>query len=134
MSGSEDDAWRQIVDHYGERPAFPDHPRDTERAPRPEDDRQQPRPPDELDEQADPGARFVPPDPPLPPRPRGARLAAWVGVLGSPALLLALALAGITLKSTFSTLLVMWFLGGFLYLVWQMPHDPGDPSDDGARL
>ena len=30
--------------------------------------------------------------------------------------------------------LVAWFVGGFTYLVLQMPRGPRDPEDDGARL
>lgn len=31
-------------------------------------------------------------------------------------------------------LLVVWFVGGFLYLVREMPRSPRDPWDDGSRI
>ena len=30
--------------------------------------------------------------------------------------------------------LVAWFVGGFLYLVREMPRAPRDPWDDGSRI
>jgi hypothetical protein len=31
-------------------------------------------------------------------------------------------------------LLVVGFVGGFIYLVLQMPREPRDPWDDGAQI
>ena len=123
MSSPEDDAWRQIVDHYGDTPEFPDEPA-TEVDPPVEE---------VVPELEDPDV-FVPPDPPPIPRPHGARLVAWLGVLGAPILLILAAMASFRLSSFISVLLVVWFLSGFGYLVWQMPNERDDPWDNGARL
>lgn len=74
--------------------------------------------------------RFVPPDPPLPPPPRGLRLAAWSGVVGAPVVFLICLVLGITLGGLFSLLLVGAFVGGFCYLIATLPDH--DDFDDGA--
>ena len=76
--------------------------------------------------------RFVPPVPPPLPRPTRDRAAAWAGLFGSPAVLLVCLVLGIALPRLVSYLLVGAFVGGFCYLVWQMPSGPRDPGDDGA--
>ncbi len=94
MSGqSEEDVWRAIVENYGERPQLdPVQPEEPE-APTP------PRPPpppvapalhDEADAELDEATadRFVPPPPPPLPHPPPVRLAAWLGLFGSPVVLL----------------------------------------------
>ena len=43
-------------------------------------------------------------------------------------------LVGVPLPSWLAYLLVAGFVGGFVYLVIQMPRGPRDPFDDGARL
>ena len=122
---SEDELWRSIVDNYGDRAELAE-----EDVPLP-----QPTPitpeavsPDEPEE------RFVPPPPPPLPRPENKRLVAWAGVLGVPLLLLVLVLASFRPPTLMSYALVAWFVGGFTYLVLQMPRGPRDPEDDGARL
>jgi hypothetical protein len=138
---SEDDAWRSIVEHYGERvPIDPD-------------DRWEAEPP------AEPGAgaaawdgeladvrsdeagareaaeeRFVPPPPPPLPRVAPDRLLAWSGVFGTPLVLLIAVILGVHLPAWLGYLLVAGFVGGFGYLVTRMPRGPRDPMDDGARL
>ena len=62
------------------------------------------------------------------------RLIAWLGVLVSPVLLLVTAIFRVPLPSIVAWLLVCAFLGGFGYLVAQMPRGPRDPFDDGSRL
>lgn len=125
----DDDVWRSIVENYGERAEL-------ETEPEPEPVRE---PVQELvvarlePVEADPD-RFVPPDPPLPPRPTRDRLAAWIGVLGAPLVLLGLVLAGLSIPSLLAYALVLGFVGGFLYLVLHLPRSPEDPWDDGARL
>ena len=74
-----------------------------------------------------------PPPPPLPRVPKD-RLAAWLGVFVSPILLLVAAVLRIPLPTIVAWLLVGAFLGGFGYLVAQMPRGPRDPFDDGARI
>jgi hypothetical protein len=155
VSSPEEDAWRQIVAHYGDAPDFPDEPDadepdsaepdsaepDSANPDRSESDSAGPGGPDRQvdvpdEEEPDPfdEDRFVPPEPPPIPRPQGSRLVAWLGVFGAPILLAVCAIANFRLSSFISTLLVVWFLGGFGYLVWQMPKDRDDPYDDGARL
>ncbi len=78
--------------------------------------------------------RFVPPDPPPAPRTSPDRLVAWGGLFGSPLVLLVLLVANLSLPTWVGYGLVAWFVGGFLYLVGQMPRGPRDPDDDGARV
>jgi hypothetical protein len=59
---------------------------------------------------------------------------AWLGLFGAPAVLLAALVAGIHIPSLVGYLLVGSFVGGFAYLVVQMPRGPHDPWDDGARI
>jgi hypothetical protein len=146
VSSPEEDAWRQIVAHYGDAPAFPDEPDpDEPDAAEPdaaeatagepgEPDRRVDVPVEEVAPEPLDEDRFVPPEPPPIPRPQGSRLVAWLGVFGAPILLAVCAIANFRLSSFISSLLVVWFLGGFGYLVWQMPKDRDDPYDDGARL
>jgi hypothetical protein len=133
---NEDEAWRAIVDNYGDRVELgPEEAPDeaTDQGP-------------VSDAPADPFAvpaelsvtfqedRFVPPPPPpLPHVPRD-RMLAWAGLFGSPAILLTALVLGIGLPPLVGYLLVAGFLGGFAYLVVQMPRGPHDPYDDGARL
>jgi hypothetical protein len=130
-SSGDDDAWRAIVDNYGERPELPD--RDLDEAPGP-------APGEPSGATADPtgggvGAedRFVPPVPPPVPAPGPGRALAWAGVLGAPLVLLLL-VVGARPPSWAAYALVAWFVGGFVYLVVRMPSGPGDPGDDGARV
>ena len=62
------------------------------------------------------------------------RLVAWLGVFVSPVLLLVATVLRIPVPTIVAWLLVGAFLGGFGYLVAQMPRGPRDPFDDGARL
>ena len=84
---------------------------------------------DEYDEDA-----FVPPTPPPLPRVAPDRMVAWVGIFGSPALLLAAMIFSISLPTWLGYLLVAGFVGGFIYLVAKMPRGPRDPWDDGAQV
>lgn len=153
-----DAAWRAIVDNYGDRPELdPDDlpgagPRHDHAAAGPGD---APEPPAErvgrwrlepetpVEGPRDPFAltpedRFVPPEPPPVDRPPLDRLAAWVGVLGAPVVVVALLLLSTVLGVGFPgwvlLLLVAAFIGGFLYLVARMPREPRDPWDDGAQV
>ncbi|MGA8845628.1 MAG: hypothetical protein WB471_03325, partial [Nocardioides sp.] len=78
--------------------------------------------------------RFVPPPPPPLPMTTTDRLIAWIGVFGSPALLLVMLVLGIRPPSLVNYVLVMGFVGGFLYLVVKMNREPRDPDDNGAVL
>jgi hypothetical protein len=123
----EDDAWRSIVENYGERaeinpapaaepepePAYDDHLEEW----------------DDLDDET-----FVPPPPPPLPHPTPLRLAAWLGVFGAPAVLLIVMVLALPLATWLEKGLVGYFIGGFLYLVFNMERGPRDPWDDGARV
>jgi hypothetical protein len=132
---NEDAAWKDIVDHYGDRPLLgPDERAEKARATEPEVV--------DLTEQesreftrAEPiEDRFVPPPPPPLPRVAPDRLAAWAGVFLAPLILLIATVLRLPLPTIIAWLLIVAFLGGFGYLVHQMPRGPRDPFDDGARL
>ena len=137
MSGqSEDDAWRSIVENYGERPAVEPVP---DPIVEPVVELRRPAYDEVLDESADSvdpweDEGFVPPPTPPVPVPPPNRLVAWLGLFGSPTLLLLALLTGIDIPGWVAYGLVAWFVGGFVYLVWLMDRGPRDPGDDGARL
>ena len=136
MVSKDDDVWRAIVDNYGDRPELESEeaePVETDPEPRraaePAASWDDPYP--DSDWSTD---RFVPPTPPPLPTPTTDRLIAWLGVFGSPVVLLVCLVFGIDLPQLVAYLLVAGFVGGFLYLVIQMPRGPRDPDDDGAKL
>jgi hypothetical protein len=139
----DDDAWRAIVENYGDRVELDDDPPidvlhedlDGDREVR--HDRRR----TDHAEVADPARlvpedhdRFVPPPPPPLPVVAPDRMLAWVGLFGSPTILLLALVLGIAMPPWLGYLLVAGFLGGFGYLVVKMPRGPADPWDDGARL
>jgi hypothetical protein len=125
---NEDEAWRAIVENYGDRAEL-----DAAEVPAAEPTSDPFAVPVELTSSHD-DERFVPPPPPpLPHVPRD-RLLAWTGLFGAPTVLLTALVLGIRLPSLIGYLLVAAFIGGFLYLVVQMPRGPHDPYDDGARI
>ena len=133
----EDDAWRSIVENYGERVEIDPAPSGTE----PEaayddpDDRDRLGDPDtDWDDRDDPDDHFVPPPPPPLPHPTPVRLAAWIGVFGAPAVLLVAMVLALPLPGWLGNGLVGYFVAGFLYLVFHMERGPRDPWDDGARV
>jgi hypothetical protein len=125
----DDAAWRDIIANYGDRQVIdaPAPESQPEGAPRSED-------PPELAEAASSEERYVPPPPPPLPRVPTDRLVAWLGVLGAPVVLLVATIFRAPLPTVVPWLLVLAFLGGFGYLVAQMPRGPRDPFDDGAVL
>jgi hypothetical protein len=120
-------AWREIVDHYGERP---DAGELTELTTPPE--------PVELEGDADPfrielyDETFTPPPLPPPPVITPERRVAWVGLVLSPILLVLINLLDYSLPGILSVGLVVAFVASFGYLVATMA--PRDPDDDGARV
>ena len=139
----DDEAWRSIVDNYGDRAEVEaDPPASDERTDESAEDWTTPDPAPAAEPVAswdDPYPdsdwsqdRFIPPPPPPLPHPRRDRLLAWLGVFGSPAILLVCLVLNIDLPQLFAYALVTAFVGGFLYLVWLMPSGPRDPDDDGA--
>ena len=123
MSGhDEDDAWRSIVENYGERPHVDLPPP----APEPE--------PAWHPSYDGPDDRFVPPEPEPVPTAPPLRMAAWLGVFVAPSILLVALVLPLPLPTWTAYAMVAWFVGGFGYLVWHMDRGPRDPGDDGARL
>jgi hypothetical protein len=143
----EDAAWRSIVDNYGDHPEFtpPDQTTEDQTA-EPEAPETPEIPahlfayetPPELGprawEPAPEDEGYVPPPPPPVPRPQGLRLAAWTGLFGVPAVVLVCIVLGVSLPSPLGFLALVWFVGGFGYLVATMggPDDPDDGWDNGA--
>lgn len=126
---AEDDAWREIVAHYGERPEVPDLPTPAPVA-RPDRDAAEQ---DEEAAQERAEEHYVPPTPPAAPLPRGPRAVAWAGLFGAPVVMLAFILLGKSVPGWVGFLLFVAFVGGFGYLVATMrKHDDSDPWDDGA--
>lgn len=152
--GADDEAWRAIVENYGDRAELddtwdgPDGADDaggaTDAAPRTSDadDRAGLRDLDALGGAPEepsarvpaPEERYVPPPPPPLPRPAPPRLAAWMGVLGMPVLVLVLIVLQVAVPPWATTGMVLWFLSGFAYLVVSMPAQRPDDGDDGARV
>lgn len=134
----EDDAWRSIVENYGERPDLGDLADPAE--PRPAPPRDDDLPEEQLPSEparapyTDPDDRFVPPPPPPLPRPTPRRAAAWAGLMGSPLLMLIGVVFGISLPWVLDLALLAGFVGGFAYLVATMNRRPQDPWDDGSRV
>ena len=134
-AAAEELAWREIVDHYGERPALPPEP----------------DPADGSELLGDPVAEqpaadapydafqlelydesFTPPPLPPPAKVSPERRVAWVGLVASPVLLVLLNLLDYSLPGIISAGLVVAFIASFGYLVATMT--PRDPDDDGARV
>jgi hypothetical protein len=147
---SEEDAWRAIVENYGERVELNEEPPGGDPVVDPEEKqgydaagsaglqrlfRPLPEPEaedleDELDDD-----HFEPPTPPPLPKLSPDRLLAWVGLFGSPTILLICLVFNFRLAPWLGYLLVASFIGGFGYLVVKMPRSEDiDPWDDGARL
>jgi hypothetical protein len=142
---SDEDAWRTIVENYGERIELGDDPPvDPPAGPAdrvPQDSglqrlfRPLPEPQPEAEDLEDDDDDFVPPSPPPLPKLPPDRFLAWAGLFGSPTVLLVCLVLGIHLVPWMGYLLVASFVGGFGYLVVKMPHNTDiDPWDDGARL
>ena len=126
----EDEVWRDIVENYGEAPSVEEAPPVVDPAPRSEVVEPDAYDPDPREDEG----RFVPPPAPPVPLAEPPRLLAWIGLFGSPTLLLVALVIGWQLPGWLSTLLVGSFIGGFGYLVATMNREPRDPGDNGARL
>jgi hypothetical protein len=127
----EDDAWRSIVDNYGERAQLDDDHLDVvpPASSAPADASPHPAGTEQPEE------RFVPPVPPPAPRLPMPKRVAWLAVLGSPALLVVALLVSYDVPALVGYGLVAGFVGGFAYLVATMQRaDERNPWDDGAQL
>jgi hypothetical protein len=130
---AEELAWREIVDHYGDRP---DVDGLTELTTPLEPPAADPEPDEgavaepfriELDDET-----FTPPPLPPPPVISPERRVAWVGLVASPILLVLIQVLDYSLPGIISIGLVVAFIASFGYLVATMT--PRDPDDDGARV
>ncbi len=144
----EDAAWRAIIENYGERAHLDDAPSSSAGpVEAPPADPVTPAPPATSGEPIETaredtprsgttgdGNHFVPPEPPpLPPlEPR--RKLAWIGLFGSPVMMLLAVVFGLSPPGWVMGALVAGFVGGFGYLVATMPRSRPDdwPGDDGA--
>jgi hypothetical protein len=120
---AEERAWREIVDHYGERPETPSIVELTA------------LPPPVADEPVpvlDDDESFTPPPLPPPPVISPERRLAWVGLVGSPALLVLTRVLDYPLPGILVGGLIAALIASFGYLVATMA--PRDPDDDGARV
>jgi hypothetical protein len=126
---AEDLAWRDIVDHYGERPDVVELTELTSPLAPPEPEQEEGADPFrlELDDE-----EFTPPPLPPPAVVTPERRVAWIGLVLSPILLIAINLVDYSLPGILSFGLVVAFLASFGYLVATMT--PRDPDDDGARV
>lgn len=135
---SHDEAWRAIVENYGERAELPEGQFPVEQPVSFEswdDDVDEPFEPEPFDlSEID---AFIPPVPEK-VRVEPDRLLAWCGVLGAPlAAVIAVVVVEVTpwrLPTWLGWMFIAAFLGGFGYLVATMPKEREDPYDDGARL
>ncbi len=131
---SDEDAWRTIVENYGDRVEIDDEPVAEPASQRPPATEMWAVDADSEPDLEPDDERFVPPPPPPLPRIPPDRFLAWSGLFGSPTVLLVCMVLGVRLPPWLGYLLVASFIGGFVYLVVQMPRGPADPYDDGARL
>jgi hypothetical protein len=138
VAGEEDEQeWRSIVENYGERPELEEEPPVAAEPPQVGSVFDGPvfNPSyDEVDRSLEAEQGFVPPDPGWQPLPERPRLLAWLGLLAAPAVLLIAAILHLRMAGWFVGALVLAFVGGFVYLVWQMPREPREPWDDGSRI
>ncbi len=119
----EESRWREIIENFGDRARL--EPGDLAD----DDDPAVARPFSDPPEEG-----YRPPEPPPARWPEGVQGAAWVGALGAPVVLLALTLVGRPVPGWVVGLLIVAFVGGFGYLVAQLPRGPRDPGDDGAQV
>lgn len=138
-------AWQAIIDNYGDRAEIDEPPaapvvgpvQDAPFGGRFGDPRAFATPDEEVADEVeldDDEEGYVPPEPPPLPTLAPDRGLAWAGVFGSPAVLLICLIGSISIPTWLGYLLVVGFVGGFVYLVLQMPREPRDPWDDGAQI
>ncbi len=136
----EDAEWLQLVESYGDRPEFPEPAAPAPTAETTVDPVDTVDPGTVREEPSEFGPSwededgFVPPPVPPVPRPRGPKAFAWFGLFGVPVLVLLTIMLSIELPSFVTLLFLVWFVGGFGYLVATMqgPQDPDSGWDDGA--
>jgi hypothetical protein len=131
-ASAEDAAWRAIVANFGDRAELDEHNDAVDRRDQvPGSPRGLVQPTELVPEPED---HYVPPPPPPVPQAEPARMIAWVGLFGVPLAVLVAVLAGLPVASWLGLILMVWFVGGFVYLVASMRPGPRDDNDDGAVL
>jgi hypothetical protein len=132
---AQDAAWREIVENYGDRPLLDDEP-DEQPPAEPVAEHPaavaEPPPAPAPAPVAPPEEHFVPPPPPPVPWAEPRRLLAWLGLFGVPVLVLVGIVTQVSVPSWLGLLLMVWFVGGFVFLVASMRPGPRDEDDDGA--
>lgn len=123
----EDQAWNEIIDNYGDAPDAAALDEVPAAAPEPEPTDWNPTPWEDE-------GRYVPPPPPKVALAEPPRLVAWAGLVIAPLVMLLVTVAPMSVPGWASMLLLLWFVGGFGFLVATMKHEPRDPYDDGAVL
>ena len=135
-------AWQDIIANYGERATLDDAPeptgpvRSTEPAVDPGLFDRAFLESQEVAEPWDGEEHFVPPEPPPLPKLEPRRKLAWIGLFGAPLVMLLAIVIGWNYPDWFAGMMVMGFIGGFVYLVATMPKHGSDdwPGDDGAVI
>lgn len=131
MTQPHDEEWRAIVDNFGETP-------DADRiaaevTPPLRDDSVDDEEPWQGDSWSDEGRFVPPPPPPLPQLPLIQR-AAWVALLGGPALLLVFLFVGFRPPTWLTLTMVGATVLSFGYLLFWVPRAPREPWENGAEL
>ena len=132
---AQDAAWREIVENYGDRPLLDDghaaaDDTDAHEA-RSDAPAAEPVPaPVARPEPAE--EHYIPPPPPPVPTAEPRRLLAWLGLLGVPVIVLVAVVLKVPVPSWLGLMLMVWFVGGFVFLVASMHDGPRDEDDDGA--
>lgn len=124
-----DEAWASIVENFGERA----HLTDEDVAAEPIS--LIPPEPEPVTRMADPDEHYVPPAVPQVGLAQGPRGAAWIGLVGAPALFVLSVLTGLAIPQWLTLFAVVAFLASLGYLFATMGGgNDDDPWDDGARV
>jgi hypothetical protein len=140
QAAAEDAAWLAIVANYGDRVELPADDLDTDPveevpgSPRELLEVEEPRDTDDDPQVVAREDHFVPPPPPPIPRTAPARMIAWVGLFGVPLAVLLAVVTSLPVPQWLGLILMVWFVGGFVFLVASMRPGPRDDTDDGAVL
>jgi hypothetical protein len=137
MTRPSDDEWRAIVENFG---AVPDADElAAELTPEPPTPMPVPVPvPEETpvwngESWRDEGRYVPPPPPPLPTLPAIVK-AAWICLLGGPALLVACLFIGYRPPVALVTLGLAAMVASFVFLIFRAPRAPREPWEDGAQV
>lgn len=131
MTQPSDDEWRAIVDNFG---AVPDADRlAAELAPEPGIPVPEETPAWSGASWRDEGRYIPPPPPPLPALPAIVK-AAWICLLGGPALLVACLFIGYQPPVALVAVGLVAMVVSFVFLIFRAPRRPREPWEDGAQV